>query len=166
MNKRQARRLLNVARALREYEHPERFDMNCYVYNYEYLAMEGKLEKHEDWCGTPGCALGTYASRSDLQRVLRINECITIDVHGNRINQPVMVLASKPNFTADYNDVLEHFGINDEEAEELFDHGGCGNAQTPIEAAKYIENFVAKKLVDEHAGSVLQAVMGYTPFGQ
>jgi len=174
MNKRQAQRLLNVARALREYEHPERFDMGCYIYTHEYLLRKGKLKKHEDWCGTPGCALGTYASRSDLQRVLRVGSHMTFDHNGDEISEPTMVLAwnpKRPHYKSI--EVLDHFGINHDEAEELFSCTGCGSAQTPIEAAKYIENFVARKLIKliEHTDygislkrEVLKRVMNYTPY--
>lgn len=161
MNKRQAGRLLNIALALREYAHPERFDMGCYVHTEDNIEDQERLH----WCGTPGCALGTYASRGDLQRILRV----VMFTREDGKKSPAMVLASKPKELADFsdNEVLDHFGITDAESRELFNYDGCGSAETPIEAATYIEEFVARKLLDqEDYGSVLKRAMGYTPYGQ
>jgi len=46
-------------------------------------------------------------------------------------------------------EILEHFGITFDEANELFNWDGCGNAKTPLEAAAYIEGFVARKMLKE-----------------
>lgn len=138
MNK---QRLLDVARALRETPHPEKFDMGKYAHP----------------CGTPACALGNYAARSDLQDHFRIH----MDAEYS-----AMWISTSDNKRADYfrGDVLEWFGITDEQAEELFSTYGCGGVDEcdcggedcdrcdgdgcdnvivtdPIKAAEYIEEF-------------------------
>jgi hypothetical protein len=118
-------RLLNVAKALRESEKPHEFDMGDYVND----------------CGTPACALGHYAFRTDLQ---------TLCVIKNRGDGSFLIEYREHDDERGYDrldfddgSVLEHFGISIEEAEDLFSSNGCGEAQTPNEAAEYIERFVA-----------------------
>lgn len=157
MNKRQAQRLLRVAKALRESPLPKAFDMNTYVmggpetlFNLEDAGLvkfdhdtyqffdkkTGKLLKEENFCGTPACALGHYGARGDLQRLMKVG------VRQGAIN--LLYHANYNNRTVSYDDdtVQEHFGITEEQATDLFDGDGCGGARTPIEAAKYIEKFV------------------------
>lgn len=114
-------RLLNVSRALRESPAPEHFNMSIYV--------------HE--CGTPACALGHYGLRQDLQSLLVYapDKPYGKDLRSAETRQLVSY--------QDY-EVLEHFGITYDQSEELFDSDGCGNAQTAIEAAQYLEEFVAR----------------------
>lgn len=128
-------RLLNIARALRESPEPEDFTMKRYF----------------NQCGTPACALGHYVARTDLQSDFYHGRDGTIRhrVYG-------IVWYDDP-------DIQAHFGINREECMELFaspgdetdeedadgnllvHDGGCGRARTAIEAAEYIEAFVARK---------------------
>lgn len=131
MNKIQAQRLLNVASALREAPISRQFDMDTYVHD----------------CGAPACALGHYAGRPDLQRLLTLR----ITRHSYGVGQYAMTYKGSAEW-ADWGDirVLEHFGLAGEEGQELFDAGGCGNAQTAIQAANYIENFL-----DEHDWTVV-----------
>lgn len=116
MNKAQKKRLLNVAKALREDKDPERFQM------YRFAD-----------CGTPCCALGHYAARKDLQRVFRLSR-----VKGNWLG----LVGKREGIGIDAPEVHKHFGIDYEQADELFGCHGCGCAQTPIDAAEYIEQFV------------------------
>lgn len=109
--------LLNVARACRECRKPEEFTMRIIGHNR----------------GTPGCALGQYAARDDLQTVF------ILDDHGdlrivNRV--PGIGITST---------VQAHFGIDEFEDDELFGSRGCGGAKTPPQAAEYIERFVASR---------------------
>jgi len=126
MNKRHAKRLLNVAHALRESPVPENFTMFFY----------GKS------CGTPACAFGHYAFRTDLQRKFRLKFSLS---------EPVYVVDNDDGFIVHYdsNQVGAHFGIRAHEAEELFGFGGCGGALTPKEAARYIERFVKSRVTEE-----------------
>lgn len=113
-------RLLNVAKALREAAHKERFTMKRYIHT----------------CGTPGCAYGHYAGRPDLQDIIRISgQCIYYTKRDD----------AGDNVFADYDDkeICEHFGFTEDEARELFREDGCGGATTADEAADYIERFVA-----------------------
>jgi hypothetical protein len=113
-----AQRLLNVARALRESLIPDHFDMGIYAHH----------------CGTPACAIGHYASRTDLQDLLFLSK------GGN-------LCSATTRDSIDYYEawVLQHFGITDEQSDELFSPQGCGNAETPNQAADFIEAFVAEK---------------------
>jgi hypothetical protein len=128
MRKVHKERLLKVARALRESAVPEDFTMRCFV----------------NECGTPACALGHYAARRDLQRAFRISAEEGTDVDGN----PAVYyyIRSKDGvYIAHDVEPVEHFGLDEEQAEELFGGHGCGNAKTPKAAARYIERFVARQ---------------------
>lgn len=127
MNAVQRKRLLNVAKALRESKAAKEFTMGNYC---------------DPECGTPHCALGHYASRRDLQRLLKLTafaygvddwsfDITTVDGGLTGYDAPV---------------VLDHFGITEEEAGGLFNgDDGCGGAKTPKQAARFIERFVARK---------------------
>jgi hypothetical protein len=111
-------RLLLVARALRESKHPEDF----------------RMVQYGNDCGTPACAFGHYAAREDLQ------DKFTLDAEGDTVlvgrrARPVSFVCF------DSKVVLDHFGIDIAAARRLFGHDGCGNAETTIEAAEYIERF-------------------------
>ena len=112
------KRLLNVARALREDPDPERFTM-------AYFSS----------CGTPACALGHYAFRKDLQKTFYLRK---------ERGWLGLVKSRKEDLGIDSDHVLDHFGIEMGESEELFGDHGCGGAKTPIEAATYIEKFVER----------------------
>lgn len=115
-------RLLNVARALRESPNPDEFDMGLYAHR----------------CDTPACAWGHYCHRRDLQ-----NEFM-LDKHGD----PVSVDADDKGCHRDaelFSDMIDkHFDLSSTAVVKLFGFYGCGNAQTAIEAAEYIERFVAE----------------------
>ena len=111
MNK---KRLLNVARALRESKTPNRFTMRTYAHAA---------------CGTPACALGHYAARGDLQRTLSLKNGELVHRNGEHV-------------CFDSPEVRDHFGITLSQAWGLFAIIGCGNAQTPKQAARFIERFV------------------------
>lgn len=133
MNKIQRKRLLNVAKALRESKKPKAFTMDGFI--------------HSPWdvvrgfdCGTPACALGHYASRRDLQKVLYIGKAQA------RPEVLMRLSGSSEICTINTDKILEHFGITYDESEELFGAVGCGHAKTAIQAAKYIERFVKRKM--------------------
>lgn len=109
------RRLLDVARALREAPNPKRF----------------KMDDFGGFCGTPHCALGHYAARKDLQKTFSLTL-----IRGNLRMQGKIW---------DWGRIARYFGITGTEAFELFGSDGCHFAETPIEAAEYIEGFVAHK---------------------
>lgn len=119
-----ARRLLDVAKACRESLHASKFNMHCEVH-YE--------------CGTPGCAVGNYAARPDLQDVFTIGRDAGSSGYTMRIY-------GKPSgcFWIE-SPACDYFGITPDEGNALFGSRGCADAQTTIEAAEYIEGFVAKK---------------------
>lgn len=119
------KRLLNVAKALRESKVPEAFDMRFFTHIHGYER------------GTPACALGHYASRRDLQRALKING------HGF-----VMFGGIYAGCFALF--AVGHFGITQKEAVLLFSSTGCGGAKTAKAAARYIERFVARKEKEGH----------------
>lgn len=168
MNKRQANRLLNVARALRELPHPERFTMGTYLHTADDVNY-GDVEPN--WCGTPGCAIGTYASRPDLQRLITVEfKTETVydektDTHVEVRDPTLMFTSNGDRYGFDHTDeqVQEHFGITYDETDLLFDGDGCGNAQTALEAAAFIEKFVASKYIDDEAviGKILFNALNY-----
>lgn len=138
MNKIQAERLLNVARALRESPTPQAFTMN--IYSWGLYDEEADNEYDLNFaCGTPACALGHYAARSDLQDLLFIGKQNGVGAVTVRYRDSLDLVC----FAADK--VQEHFGIDSLGTDELFNTDGCGKAETAIEAATYIEEFVAQR---------------------
>ncbi len=119
-----ARRLLKVAQALRESPDPGKFTMVQFGHG----------------CGTPACALGHYAARRDLQKTFKLNP--------DAYSKNESMLVNNTGFRVGYDDteIENHFGIDSEESDELFNGSGCDDAQTPKQAAKYIETFVACKM--------------------
>jgi hypothetical protein len=117
--------LLNVAKALRESPYAAMFSMTDYA---------------NPACGTPMCALGHYAARQDLQSLLVLDN----KRRASRYDSPVFYADSGKAVTYDSARLCEHFGISSDDADELFGPDGCDNAATPIEAANYIEHFVAE----------------------
>lgn len=115
------KRLLNVARALRESPAPKRFTMGQYGFD------------EPNTCGTPACALGHYAFRTDLQK--------TFNLYSS------WVRFKKSSELVDHYspEVSKHFDLTADETEELFGGEGCGNARTVEQAATYIEGFVKRK---------------------
>lgn len=111
-------RMLNVAKALRESPNPDEFTMSWYGSS----------------CGTPQCALGHYAFRTDLQSAFKLE------------NTLVFPVADDYHYcSADSVTVREHFSLTNVEACTLFCSRGCNDAQTPEAAALYIERFVERK---------------------
>lgn len=124
MNTQQANRLLNVARACRESEHADKFTMTKFTYS----------------CGTPGCALGNYAGRGDLQKVFSIRWSDDLQA---------LDLFFRDRETVENSvEIQNYFGVSKSEAWRMFSLSGCNNAQTPEAAADYIEQFVRDKGFD------------------
>lgn len=116
-------RLLNVAKALRESPNPAEFTM--------LLEVSG--------CNTPACAWGHYFFRTDLQ-----SEFEPIVEDDGEISSYARHKPSGLMCTHMSRSTLNHFDIDEDEAEELFGGIGCGDAQTAIQAAEYIERFVER----------------------
>ena len=118
MNAEQRKNLLNAARAAEE-------------------ARSFNQRKYGS-CGTPGCVLGSYAERARLQRVfVRKKERSGFFLRDESLNGALDYFDEK---------VLEHFGLDDDEASELFGPNGCGNAgRSGKKAAAYIRAFVERK---------------------
>lgn len=131
MNAKQAHKLLNVARAVREGD-PKNFTMDYYGHY-----VEGSIK---NTCGTPACALGHYAARRDLQKTMRLS------IDGEVCN-------AKGKYIDAVHTASKLFGITEGEGWELFDSDGCGNAHTPKAAARYIERFVARKMKENTKGA-------------
>lgn len=135
MNKVQQKRLLSVAIALRDAAKAKmKLDMEVYVFS--------GAEEDGGLCGTPACALGHYAARTDMQRLLMIRT--RESKWDNRMSSNMVFRGSGDLAAYEDAEVLNHFGIDYDHADEIFGPEGCGNAKTPLAAAKYIERFVAK----------------------
>lgn len=116
MNTFQRNNFLNLIKAIAEHPKPSEFTMNYYGHS----------------CGTPGCALGTYASRTDLQDTFKLKVYDLFSTAGYRIDY--------------YHHLVEkHFGLTTEEVHKLFSATGCGGAATAEEAHAYLVNFLAEK---------------------
>jgi hypothetical protein len=121
------KRLLNVARACRETEHVEDFDMGSFG----------------GACGSPACALGNYAFSRNLQRSFRLIGGNICDNEGNDLFGSAYA-DDLLGVEMTWNVIKDHFGLHEDVMDELFEETGCGGAKTNIEAAEYIENFVAQ----------------------
>lgn len=140
MNQTHKKRLLNVAKALREAPEPKYFKMSTFANGSSDWTGEG--EPPENFCGTPACALGHYAARRDLQREFKIWTDKRYGYAG---------ILARSDGSSEFEAAAEHFGLTydpydgDGEVYELFAPSGCGGAKTPKQAARYIERFVARK---------------------
>ena len=134
-------RLLNVARALRESPIPNAFTMRTYLHGDSYDEFYHDLDAKNWPCGTPACALGHYGARTDLQKTFKVKKVPSFSMDGS---DALNVCSRANSYTISYNQsaVLNHFGIDSDQAENLFGPNGCGNAKTAIQAAKFIEKFV------------------------
>ena len=113
-----AQRLMNVCKALRESPNPSEFTMWWY-------GSGGS-------CSTPWCALGHYAYRTDLQNEFSlVGDIVCSNEYTNGLT-----LSEK---------VAIHFGITNQEENDLFCMLGCNRAKTPQAAIAYIEAFIASK---------------------
>lgn len=137
MNAVQKQRLLDVARACREAPKPNDFTM----------------ERFGNQCGTPACALGHYAMRTDLQ------DRFTLVKPAEDYMWPMLEFDGQVQW-CDGEDICEWFGITQDEAIELFASTGCTGyvpgededddderpdfVTDPIKAAEYIEDFVRR----------------------
>ncbi len=132
-----AQRLLKVVKSLRESPNPKEFTMDHYG----------------NGCGTPACALGHYANRTDLQKTFRLRlDKDFIDKHASQLEYSMATdVVNKTGKRQHYAglEILKHFGIDWGEAEEIFGGNGCGEAKTPSQAARYIEKFVVRKLKED-----------------
>lgn len=114
-------RLRKVVRALREVppEQKSEFTMVHYVHD----------------CGTPACALGHFAARRDLQRVFKIfpNRSPSRKAEARYRGNDWDLLSSG-----------DYFGLERAQMNELFGPAGCDDAETPLQAARYIERFIKR----------------------
>lgn len=119
------KRLLSVARALRESPEAATFSMHVYGRG----------------CGTPACALGHYAAREDLQERFQLRSA------NDRADEWAYVYDRKTGACVAYNSevVMTHFDIGWFHADALFGVAGCGDAKTAKQAADYIEWWVARE---------------------
>jgi hypothetical protein len=135
MNKTQLRNLKKLPRVLRD-ESARRQKLGDRRMLGDVFRMRefGSLE-----CGTPACVLGTYASREDVQKAFRLRK--------SRGSGVLNICNSRNNRCIGFGDpeVLEHFGIEEDEAEELFGAYGCDDAKSEESAASYIERFIADR---------------------
>lgn len=115
-------RLRKVVRALREVppEEKSEFTMAHYVHD----------------CGTPACALGHFAARRDLQRAFKI-------VKRASCTRGTYAQALYGN-DSDLLSSGDYFGLERAQMNELFGPAGCDDAETPLQAARYIERFIKR----------------------
>jgi hypothetical protein len=115
------RRLLRLAAYLREHARRQDFEMHVQV----------------NECGTPACAFGHYASMPRTP----------FKIGTSSRNQFMHVMHRGSQRSAFFGDKesCDHFGVSYAEVRELFDFCGCGCADTPKQAARYIERFVQRR---------------------
>lgn len=123
------KRLLLAAQATRETKHPSKFTM----------------EQFGHTCDTPGCVLGNYAVRTDLQTAFQLVERVTWN--GTLVGGVMPVgedpdLRSSGTVDCDGSEVRGHFALPRDDASDLFGYSGCNAAKTPDAAAEFIERFV------------------------
>ncbi len=101
-------------------------------------ATSFNMQHYINSCKTPACVLGHYASWKG-QKFLEFILPKTLDT-GNGV-RPQYVEDGE---LVDYYDqrIADHFGIDTDDAEDLFGPNGCGDAETPWAAAAYIRQFI------------------------
>ena len=115
---RHIKRMQNVVRALEEAPEPDRFTMAYFGHR----------------CGTPACAFGHYAARTDLQKTYRM------DKRGQ------ILMNSGVEMGGWSTSLCPHFGISYQEADDLFEVNGCNFAQDNRQRAiAFIKKFIIKK---------------------
>ena len=125
MNKTHIKRLRTLARVLEEADRVPLFRKLFTMTSWGW----GNKNAHgliAD-CGTPACALGHYAARTDVQRSFELDFEGEITYQGSKVN---VVQAA-----------VDHFGIDYSDHHDLFSGSGCGGATRPKAAAKFIERF-------------------------
>ena len=138
-------RLKNLERALRDAAERElKFHMGA----WSYITADSKDAAGHP-CGTPACALGHYAARSDLQDDFELKHRmngIYLTEFGEKQIKYEGVQRSRDGFIdCPFQAAVRHFGITREEASNLFSSSGCGEATTPTEAADFINGFILEK---------------------
>lgn len=128
MGKIHLKRLRNLVRVLREAHENEKLRRDFTMERFGFYNPHGK-------CGTPACAFGHYAVRRDVQRTFKM------DWRGIVFAAGRLAIPEPADFAQD---IAPHFGISSEECNELFENDGCGKAQTPAQAANYIEQFIER----------------------
>jgi hypothetical protein len=115
------------------------FTMKQYGYESPYThdpALEENI--HLNTCGTPACAMGHYAARRDLQRSFWLDPDGEMKLAGRGGS-----IKNNDSFEESCgDDYAKHFSITERQADMLFGGEGCGNAETPKEAADYISSFI------------------------
>lgn len=84
-------------------------------------------------CGTPACALGNYAHKSEGRFFFEERDRSFMHFNGTGPTTSVFSGAQK------------EFDITPDEVEELFGGLGCGWARTRKQAAAYVRDFIARK---------------------
>lgn len=92
----------------------------------------GFIEEN-NWCGTPACVAGHWASRELAKRPLAERQ-----KYGGWLFLAYIDRISS-----------REFGLNQEQRAELFGTEGCGNAQTSAQAIAYLQRFIIR-----HGGSI------------
>lgn len=142
MNKVQIKRLKSVVIALRDAQKVPIFRKLFTMRHWGWQnTNSGEVDTNNDEyadCGTPACAMGHYAVRTDLQRTFDLN------------NEGQLCLAGMIDSASMGAEICSHFGIDSDEQDELFGTVGCDEAETPKAAAKYINRFIKRK-EKEHA---------------
>jgi len=115
--------LRNAIRALRESPDPSEFTMRDFTGDSD--------------CRTPGCVLGHYAARPDLQQTFKLDRQLVL-----RDDEDAWPSYEGP-------EVCEHFGLTAEQACELFGPTGCDGAESTRDAIAYIERFIERELRQE-----------------
>lgn len=89
-------------------------------------------------CGTPACALGYYAQKSEGRFYFNYERA------GEYWHFRHFIFGSSVIAGA-----IEEFGITNAEANTLFGGLGCGNAQSRKQAAKFVREFIASKQLEQ-----------------
>lgn len=99
------------------------------------------MSRYGNGCGSPGCLLGNYADRSDLQDEFELSPCRPDDDH-RLVRNKLSGCVVGCQFAA----IQNHFGIDSRDAHDLFSSTGCSEAFTDLVlAVSYVRVFVAER---------------------
>lgn len=126
------KRLATVVVALRDAQRNQEMVDKFTMQQYGYAS--GSDDEHS--CGTPACAFGHYVARTDLQDTFRLG----------KDGDPLYIeTATQSPMGAGLSAANRHFRLEGE-GSRIFDADGCDNAETPGEAADFIQSFIIDEL--------------------
>lgn len=110
-------------------------------------------------CGTACCLIGNYALRPDLQSSFTLERNVFLSDDGEEdynlyigdLQYDGVFIINGIGYNGIWHSIAGHFGLTMEETVDLFSYYGSNRHHTREQAIAYVEQFVAKKLLERPA---------------